>query len=215
MIGDKRVSEKFGLTLILLVMVGLGILIFLYQYFALRGIEVVPPITISEPIGTDVVCAMDTMQCPDGSFVSRIPPSCEFAACLGLTENWKDYKNEEYGFSLTFPETWNGYSVEKQTWQGQLIGNTAKKYSGVQIVIKNPQTTATQAWQDIPIMVFNKEIWKLVEEEKVAVSAAPIGPAKIGENANYVFATPPRWYGFTDAIGYQEAVDIVKTFKAF
>lgn len=215
MIGDKRVSKKFSLTLIFLVIFGLAILIFLYQYLALRGIEVVLPITISEPSGTDVVCAMDTRQCPDGSFVSRIPPSCEFGACFGLTENWKDYKNEEYGFSLTFPETWNGYTVEKQTWEGRLIGNTAKKYSGVKIVIKNPQTTATQPWQDIPVMIFNKEVWKLVEEEKIAVSAAPIGPAEIGENANYVFATPPRWYGFTDAIGYQEALDIVKTFKAF
>jgi hypothetical protein len=28
-----------------------------------------------------VVCAMDALECPDGSFVSRIPPNCEFAAC--------------------------------------------------------------------------------------------------------------------------------------
>lgn len=28
-----------------------------------------------------VVCTQDVKQCPDGSFVSRIPPSCQFAAC--------------------------------------------------------------------------------------------------------------------------------------
>lgn len=28
-----------------------------------------------------VVCTADAMQCPDGSFVGRVGPSCEFAAC--------------------------------------------------------------------------------------------------------------------------------------
>lgn len=28
-----------------------------------------------------VACTMDVMQCPDGSFVGRIPPSCEFDVC--------------------------------------------------------------------------------------------------------------------------------------
>ncbi|GIW61985.1 MAG: hypothetical protein KatS3mg089_0837 [Patescibacteria group bacterium] len=30
-----------------------------------------------------VVCAMDAKQCPDGSFVGRTGPNCEFAACPG------------------------------------------------------------------------------------------------------------------------------------
>jgi hypothetical protein len=66
-------------------------------------------------------------------------------------------------------------------------------------------------------MVFTHDQWNMVSgpNPTVAVSAAPIGPEKIGENAKYVFATPPRWYGFTDAIGFQEAVNIVKTFKAY
>lgn len=28
-----------------------------------------------------VFCTMDAMECPDGSFVGRVAPSCEFAAC--------------------------------------------------------------------------------------------------------------------------------------
>lgn len=28
-----------------------------------------------------VACTMDAMQCPDGSFVGRVAPDCEFAAC--------------------------------------------------------------------------------------------------------------------------------------
>lgn len=30
-----------------------------------------------------VVCTMDVKQCADGSFVSRMPPDCKFAACEG------------------------------------------------------------------------------------------------------------------------------------
>ena len=32
---------------------------------------------------TDVFCALDVKECPDGSFVGRVPPSCEFAPCPG------------------------------------------------------------------------------------------------------------------------------------
>lgn len=32
---------------------------------------------------TDVVCTADAKQCPDGSYVGRIAPNCEFAACPG------------------------------------------------------------------------------------------------------------------------------------
>jgi hypothetical protein len=31
----------------------------------------------------DTVCTLDAKQCADGSFVGRVPPSCEFAPCPG------------------------------------------------------------------------------------------------------------------------------------
>jgi len=33
-----------------------------------------------------VVCTMDAKQCPDGSYVGRVPPKCEFALCPGEAE---------------------------------------------------------------------------------------------------------------------------------
>jgi hypothetical protein len=37
-----------------------------------------------ESCTTDAVfCTQDAQQCPDGSFVSRVAPSCEFAQCPG------------------------------------------------------------------------------------------------------------------------------------
>lgn len=129
--------------------------------------------------------------------------------------NLKTYTNNKYGFKITLPDSWKGYSTEEQDWQGWVVDTGEQKYSGVKIIIKNPQTTSQQLYQDIPIMVFTPDVWQLVEQEKVSVSAAPIPPEKIGENSKYVFATPPRWYGFTDAIGWEEAIQIVKTFKVF
>ena len=136
-------------------------------------------------------------------------------ACVSTI--WKNYRNSEFGFQITFPDSWKGYTALKQQWQGYATGDSKKKYSGVLILIKNPQTTSSQKWQDIPIMVFTPELWGMVSGPNavIAVSAAPIGPEKIGENAKYIFATPPRWYGFTDDMGWQEAVNIVKTFRAF
>lgn len=31
------------------------------------------------------------------------------------TSDWKTYKNEKYGFELTFPESWKGFSVNTNT----------------------------------------------------------------------------------------------------
>ncbi len=32
-----------------------------------------------------IACTMDVKLCPDGSYVGRIPPDCEFAPCPGET----------------------------------------------------------------------------------------------------------------------------------
>jgi hypothetical protein len=170
-----------------------------------------------------IACTEEAKLCSDGSAVGRVGPKCEFAPCPDTIT----YRNEEFGFEIIPPKSWQGYSIEKQTWQGLgTINGQQIERSGTKIIIKNPQTTLQQIWQDIPILIFTKDDWLLASNERgcgpeekncgvMAVSAAPIGPAKIGENAKYIFATPPRWYGFTDAIGWEEAVKIVKTFKAF
>ena len=31
--------------------------------------------------GDEIACTMDAMQCPDGSYVGRVAPSCDFAPC--------------------------------------------------------------------------------------------------------------------------------------
>lgn len=43
------------------------------------------PIPVPGGEGTGVACTMDAKMCPDGSYVGRTPPKCEFAACPTTT----------------------------------------------------------------------------------------------------------------------------------
>lgn len=54
-------------------------------------------------------CSSEAKLCPNGSYVSRTGPNCEFAPCLGEvdTSNWKIYRNEKYGFEMKYPSWWN------------------------------------------------------------------------------------------------------------
>ena len=42
--------------------------------------------TAGAPTEEPVACTMDAKECPDGSYVGRQPPSCEFAACPSVSE---------------------------------------------------------------------------------------------------------------------------------
>ena len=47
----------------------------------------------------NVACTMEAKLCPDGSYVGRTGPNCEFAPCPDAedeTANWKVYKDEYY-----------------------------------------------------------------------------------------------------------------------
>jgi len=128
--------------------------------------------------------------------------------------DWQTYTNEKYGFEVTLLDSWKGYSILTETWSGTTLDGKSTQYQGPQVIIRNPKWSANQSWQDIPVMVFTKEEWTLIEAQNLNVSAAPVGPNKLDENQKYVFALPPRWTGFTDALGQNEAQEIAKTIRA-
>lgn len=54
-----------------------------------------------------VACTQEAKLCPDGSYVGRTGPNCEFSPCPESTANpqasWKTYTNGKYSFSIMYP----------------------------------------------------------------------------------------------------------------
>jgi hypothetical protein len=109
------------------------------------------------------------------------------------------YTNKKYSFRFFLPESWRGYSIVAGEWEGgdgrsyepgEAIPPPVK---GPLISIRHPLWTESDPRQDIPVMIFTKAQWRLIEGGKLIVSAAPIGPGELGRNLKYVFALPPRF----------------------
>jgi len=89
--------------------------------------------------GDQVVCTADAKECPDGSYVGRVAPDCEFAQCpsvevsdepsenevdsnteeseTAIPEEWSVYTNSEWKYSFEYPKNYtlleeaNGFKV--------------------------------------------------------------------------------------------------------
>lgn len=119
------------------------------------------------------------------------------------------YNNTDYGFTFSLPSSWQGYSVVKNTWEGNSLVTGGKKQTGPKLLIRNPNWTQALPYEDIPVLVFTQAQWASYIKEEFAVSAAPIAASELGHNNAYVFALPPRW-DFDYSKGYEEAQNILK-----
>jgi hypothetical protein len=126
------------------------------------------------------------------------------------------YTNEKYRFRFSLPESWRGYSTVATEWEGgdgstyQAGEPMPRPEKGPLILIVHPLSTKSNPRQSIPIMIFTKAQWELVEADMLIVSAAPVGPSELGRNAKYVFALPPR-YNYADIDGREEVGKIVQS----
>jgi hypothetical protein len=126
-----------------------------------------------------------------------------------------EYRNTDYGFTFSLPESWKGYSIVMQRWEGfpnhtkGVASGDAPVY-GPEILITHPLWTVEHPLQSIPIMVFTLAEWNRVQRAEVIVGAAPIFPSELGRNATYVFALPAR-YNYAFPAGYEEVATILES----
>ena len=120
------------------------------------------------------------------------------------------YDNTQYGFEFSLPNTWKGYSIVMDEWEGYPLEDAiTENVVGKLIYIRHPEWTSEKPRQDIPIMIFTIEQWNSLQKEEFHIGAAPIGPSELGRNSQYVFALPAR-YNYAFLTGYEEIETIVE-----
>lgn len=126
------------------------------------------------------------------------------------------YNSDDYGFSFSLPDDWQGYTVIEETWQGTSLANGSVTQTGPKLLLRNPKWTEALQYEDIPILVFTVNQWGMYEREDFAVSAAPIPATELGKNNAYVFALPARWdFDYKQGVEEAQAIMASKPLKAF
>ncbi len=118
------------------------------------------------------------------------------------------YKNSQYGFLFTLPQSWSGYKIITDKWEGQNSQTGKTVADGPEILIRNPKWTSKVPYQDIPIMIFTIAQWNSVQNYEYVFGAAPILPSELSRNSVYVFALPAR-YNYAFPNGYEEVETIL------
>lgn len=201
---QKGFSSVILLVIIVIVLAGIG------GYYILKKPANMAVSPTPTPKTTNKACTEEGKICPDGSIVSRVGPNCEFAPCPSA--NQIIYTNNQYGFDLSLPQSWKGYSVTS----GLIPDGSSGGGFGWEVILRHPKWTKANPREDIPIQVFTIDQWKKWEADNFESypTAAPMGPTERGRNSKYVFATAPR-YNYDFLTGYEEVEEIIKALKAF
>lgn len=161
-------------------------------------------ILITAVLSTALVVGGGTYFWQKGVFLQKkevIPQSLPITPRLTPTEQhtgWQEYKNEEYGFSLSLPETWEGYKA------------TTHNY-------KNVRDICFSFERGLPICIFQIYIHTKVEWEEIEKLPSYKQPSYINENDEFVFS-----YDYSpDCVQHdefqcersKEVPTIIKTFK--
>lgn len=119
------------------------------------------------------------------------------------------YENAEYGLTFKLPESWEGYQIVTDSWEG-ISTDQQQIENGQILLIRHPEWTEEKPRQDIPIMIFTLDQWTSLEKGEFHIGAAPVGPTILGQNNEYVFALPAR-YNFAFLEGYEEVENILES----
>ena len=126
------------------------------------------------------------------------------------------YTNNDFGFSVSLPASWKGYTVVLGTSEIRSVSDGAIVAKAPIFNIRHPLWTKNNPRQDIPINIYTLAHWAGITSEKYSVGAAPIPPSELARNSKFVFALPAR-YNYAYPSGYEEVEQIIanKMVKAF
>ena len=126
------------------------------------------------------------------------------------------YHNAQYDFTFYLPESWKGYSVLTEQWDDSHYSQTADGFvtteRGPFVILRHPQWTSSEPYQDIPILVFTSEQWNKQLKGDLWPSRFAGGVMdELWHNHKYVFAISSRYNAADDVKGWREAADIIAT----
>jgi hypothetical protein len=119
------------------------------------------------------------------------------------------YQNDQYGFTFTLPESWEGYTIVETQWEAISVNGEKDPITGPKLLIRHPDWTEDAKREDIPIMIIPLDQWDLLMNATYHIGAAPLEPTELGRNNAYVFALPAR-YNFDFLEGYEEVDEILQ-----
>lgn len=68
-----------------------------------------------------VYCTREALQCPDGSYVGRTGPKCEFTPCPGMDVSaWQTFRDAGRGITFRYPEKFPTSYIEAYDWPPQV-----------------------------------------------------------------------------------------------
>jgi len=134
------------------------------------------------PLSQGVLCTMEAKQCPDGSYVGRIPPKCEFAPCPGVwppsTDNvpsdWLTLVDDKQAVSFKYPSQLSTTYIHAEV-------NWPPKITVTEGVFDCPTTPPTSSFS-------NRQNIRLVDNRQYCVAADSAGAAG-STFTDYIYTT--------------------------
>ena len=123
------------------------------------------------------------------------------------------YHDAKTGFTFYLPETWRGYSVLHEEWQGTTYvpakDETVTVARGPVIVFRHPKWTAGKPYQDMTIVVYTRSQWDGEKQGTFSCTYFAGGTmVELWHNHNYVLAMSTH-EGKAELEGWQEVNEIV------
>lgn len=67
-----------------------------------------------------IYCTQDAKLCPDGSYVGRVPPNCEFETCPAVNNLWGTFTDGERKLSFQYPRELAAQYIDALDWPPQV-----------------------------------------------------------------------------------------------